>query len=273
MRELGWIQGRNVEFIERFDDGGKEKLPRLAAELVAAGVDVLAVSDYAVPAARGATKTVPIVAIDTFDPIAEGITSDLRRPGGNVTGVSWQTNETAAKRLELAKELLPDLARVALLTDPGDSGPVIEAEGFRAAATRLKLELRTFAVRHARDFPIAFDAIMKYRPQALMITTNGLTIENLDETLRFAATAGLPTFSEVAPFAEAGVLLTYGPDMVDAYKRAAVQVDKLLRGAKAGDLPFEQPAKFDLVVNMKTAKLLGLRIPESIMVRVTRIVQ
>jgi len=273
MREHGWVQGRNVEFIERFDEGGKAGLPQLAAELVALGVDVLAVSDYAVPAALAATNTVPIVVIDAYDAIGEGMTSNLRKPTGNLTGVSWQSTETAAKRLELAKELLPKLMRVALLTDPSDAGPVVEAKGFRAAAASLKIPLKVFEARHADDFPAAFAAIKQYRPQALMITTNGLMIENLEQILRFASSVRLPTFSEAAPFAEAGVLLTYGPDISDAYRRAATQVDKLLKGAKPADLPFEQPGKFELAVNMKTAKALGLRVPRSIMVRVTRIIQ
>lgn len=273
MRELGWVEGKTARFIMRFDDDEKARLPKLAAELVALGVDVIAVTGLVAQVPRRATTTIPIVFVDSSDPIAEGHTKTLSRPIGNVTGVSWQSTETAAKRLELARELIPGLKRLGVLYDPGDSGGVVEIAAYRAAVAGTGVDLRIFEVRHSRDFPAAFAAIKTYRPEALIYPTLVLTAVNFEQTLRFASSIGLPTISEGAQFAEAGILLTYGPDYLDAYKRAAIQVDKILKGAKPANLPWEQPTKFELVVNMKTAKALGLKIPETIMVRATRVIK
>jgi putative tryptophan/tyrosine transport system substrate-binding protein len=273
LRELGWIDGKTAHLTMRFDDDDKSRLPKLAAELVSLRVDVLAVTSIAAPAARSATTTIPIVACDAYDAVEEGLTSDLKRPSGNVTGVTYQTGDTAAKRVELARELMPRLHRVAVLFDPGDAGAVIDATGVRLAAARLGLELREFEVRQLRDFPAAFAAIKRYRPEALMVPTSTLMAQPLDQIVRFASSIRVPTFSELPPFADAGMFLTYGADYVSGGKLAAIQVDKLLKGANPATLPWEQPTKFELVVNMKTAKVLGLAVPESIMLRATRIIR
>ena len=273
MRELGWIDSKTAAFVIRFDGGDPSRLPALAAELVALGIDVLVVNTRALPAARKATTAIPIVCLDMFDPVAEGVTSSLARPGGNVTGVSWQTIETGAKRLELVRELIPGLQRVALLTDAEDPGPMVEARGLAATAASTGITLRIFAIHHPREFPATFAAIKSYRPSALIVSTNTLTSVHLDEIVRFASGSRLPAFSEAAGFAEAGFLLTYGPDLADTNRRGALQVDRILKGANLGDLPFEQPTKFELVVNMKTAKALGLTIPEAIIVRATRVLR
>jgi putative tryptophan/tyrosine transport system substrate-binding protein len=273
MRALGWIDRQTAVFVVRYDDGDPSRLPALAAELLGLGIDVLVVNTRALPAARKATTTIPIVCLDMFDPVAEGVTSTLARPGGNVTGVSWQSVETGAKRLEFAKELIPSLKRVALLTDAEDPGAMVEAKGLSATAASIRMPLRIFAVHHPREFPATFAAIKSYRPGALIVSTNTLTLLHLDEIVRFASSNQLPTFSEAAEFAEAGFLLTYGPDMVDTYRRGALQVDRILKGTNLNDLPFEQPTKFDLVVNMKTAKALGLTIPEAIILRATRVLR
>src|SRR5215510_1690377 len=273
MNELGWIDGKTVQYIMRFDEDDKRKLPKLAAELVALHVDVLASTSVATPAARTATTTIPIVAMDTYDPVEEGLTPSLGRPIGNVTGASGQSGESAAKRVELAHDLIPHLQRIALVTDPADIGASIDAKSARTAAARLGLDLRTFEVHHARDYPAAFAAIKRYHPQALMVTTSTLTIDNLKQTASFASSNRLPAFSEYSSFAEAGFLLTYGVGYIHLFKLAAMQVDKILRGAKPANLPWEQPTEFELVVNMKTAKALGVSIPESIMVRATRAIR
>ena len=273
MRGLGWIDRRTATFVVRYDHGDPSRLPALAAELLGLGIDVIVVNTRALPAARKATTTIPIVCLDMFDPIAEGVTSTLARPGGNVTGVSWQSVETGAKRLALAKELLPGLKRVALLTDAEDSGAMVEAKGLRATAARTGVPLRIFGIHHPREFPATFAAIKSYRPSALIVSTNTLTILHLDEIVRFASSNQLPTFSEAAEFAEVGVLLTYGPDVSDTYRRGALQVDRILKGTNLKDLPFEKPAKFDLVVNLKTAKALGLTIPKAIILRATRVLR
>jgi putative tryptophan/tyrosine transport system substrate-binding protein len=271
MRALGWIDRKTATFVVRYDDGDPSRLPALAAELLGLGIDVLVVNTRALPAARKATTTIPIVCLDMFDPIAEGVTSTLARPGGNVTGVSWQSVETGAKRLALAKELLPGLKRVALLTDAEDSGAMVEAKGLRATAARTGVPLRIFGIHDPREFPATFAAIKSYRPSALIVSTNTLTILHLDEIVRFASSNQLPSFSEAAEFAEAGLLLTYGPDVSDTYRRGALQVDRILKGTNLNELPFEKPTKFDLVVNMKTAKALGLTIPKAIISRATRV--
>lgn len=273
MRALGWVDGQTMRSIVRYDDGDPSRFPVLAAELVALGVDVLVVNDRALPAARHATTRIPIVCLDMFDPIAEGVTSNLGRPEGNVTGVSWQSIETAGKRLELAKQLLPGLRRVALLTDASDPGAVIEANGLSATAASAGVKLRTFAVRRADELPGVFATLKSDRPDVLIVSTNPFTIINFEAIVRFASSSKLPAISEAAEFARAGFLLTYGPDVSDTYRRGAIQVDRILRGMKPGDVPFEQPTKFELVVNLRTAKALGLRIPELIMVRATEVIR
>ena len=273
MRALGWIDRQTAAFVVRYDDGDPSRLPVLAAELLRLGIDVLVVNTRALPAARTATTTTPIVCLDMFDPIAEGVTSTLARPGGNVTGVSWQSVETGAKRLELAKELLPGLKRVALLTDAEDPGAMVEAKGLSATAASTGMSLRIFGIHQPREFPATFEAIKSYRPGALIVSTNTLTILHLVEIVRFASSNQLPTFSEAAEFAEAGFLLTYGPDVSNTYRRGALQVDRILKGTNLNDLPFEKPTKFELVINMKTAKALGLIIPKAIILRATRVLR
>jgi putative ABC transport system substrate-binding protein len=273
LRALGWIDRKTATFVVRYDHGDPSRLPALAAELLGLGIDVLVVNTRALPAARKATKTIPIVCLDMFDPIAEGVTSTLARPGGNVTGVSWQSVETGAKRLELAKELLPGLKRVALLTDAEDPGARVEAKGLKATAARSGVPLRIFGIKDPRELPATFAAIKSYRPSALIVSTNTLTILHLREIVRFASSNQLPTFSEAAEFAEAGILLTYGPNVSDTYRRGALQVDRILKGTNLNALPFEQPSKFELVVNMKTAKALGLTIPKAIILRATSVLR
>lgn len=273
LRELGWVDGKTAKFIMRFDDDDKSRLPKLAAELVALGVDVIAVTGAAAQAACKATTTIPIVVVDSADPIAEALTLSLGRPRGNVTGVSWQSTETAAKRLELAREMIPGLKRVAALSDPNDPSSVVEMDGYRAAVPRIGVELRIFEARSSRDFPAVFAAIKTYQPQALIYPTLTLTVDNLEQTVRFASNERLPTFSEAAQYAEAGILLTYGAEYRDNYKRAAIQIDKILKGAKPANIPWEQSTKFDLAINLKTAKALGIKIPESIMVRATQVIR
>lgn len=273
MNELGWVDGKTAKFIMRFDNDDKTQLPKLAGELVTLGVDVIALTSVTAPAARKATTTIPIVSVDSADPILEGLTNSLSRPIGNLTGVSWQSSETAVKRIELAKELVPGLKKIALLTDLGDPACVAEVQGYRAGVAGSNIDLRIFDVRNSRDFPAAFTAIKTYRPEALIYPTSTLTVVNLQQTLQFVSSIRVPTFGEAAQYAEAGILLTYGPDYIDAYKRGAIQVHKILNGAKPANLPWEQPMKFELVVNMKTAKALGLKIPETIMVRTTRVIR
>jgi len=273
MNSLGWIEGQTAQFVVRYDEGDPSRLPALARELVALGVDVIVVGDGALPLTRQATTKIPIVCLDMYDPIAEGVAVTLARPGGNVTGVSWQSIDTAAKRLELTKELIPSLRRVALLTAAGDPGARIEAKGFRTSAAKSSLDLRVFEVQSPAELPNALAQITKYAPEALIVSTNTLTLQNLERIAGYARSARIPAISEAPEFAEAGFVLTYGPNVGDAYRLGALQVDRVLRGRKPAELPFEQPVKFDLTVNMKAAKALGLTVPESIIVRTTMLIR
>ena len=187
--------------------------------------------------------------------------------------MTFQSVETAVKRIELARELLPRLQRVALLFDPGDLGPAIETKGAPAAAARVGLDARAFEARRSGDFQAAFAAIEGYQPQALLVSVSIVTGNNPDQIVRFASNARLPTFREEPVFAEAGMLLAYGASALDTIKFAATLVDRILKGAKPADIPFQQPREFELVVNMKTANALGLVVPESIMVRATRVIR
>jgi putative ABC transport system substrate-binding protein len=273
MRELGWVDGRTVFFAERYANSDMSRLPALAAELVALDVDVLYVTDGALPAARQVVGGIPIVCPDFYDPIAEGVTRSMAHPDGNVTGVSWQSVESAAKRFQFTRELIPGLRSLALLFDSTDPGAVLEAEGLRAAAVHAGIDLRAYAVRHPSDFPTAFAMMKRAKPEALLVSVTPLTGDALDRIISFASGVRLPLISELPEYAEKGAILTYGPDILDTYRRGAYFVDRILKGTKVADLPIEQPTKFKLVVNLKTAKALGLKIPESILVGATQVIR
>jgi putative ABC transport system substrate-binding protein len=273
MRELGWIDGRTVHFVERYDNGDSSRLPRLAAELVALGVDVLFVADGAVPAARQATRKIPIVCPDFYDPILEGITKSMARPEGNITGVSWQSVESAAKRLQLTQELIPGLRRVGLLFDATDPGAVMEARGLLTTALHAGIDLKSVEVRGLGDFEAAFAKLKSAQLNALLVSVNPLTFRARDKIGGFASGIRLPLIAETGEFAEAGAVLTYGVDVLYTYRRGAYFVDRILKGAKASDLPIEQPTKFELVLNLSAAKALGLTIPQSITVSATKVIR
>jgi putative tryptophan/tyrosine transport system substrate-binding protein len=270
LNELGWIDGKTAHIIVRYDDNDLSRLPVLAAALVSQKVDVLAVSASAFPAARKATSTIPGVVVDSFDSIAEGVTTSLARPSGNFTGVSWQQVEAANKLLDLARDLLPNLQRVVFLTDFTDVGAMAAAKGIQATAKRTGVKLRLFDLRKPEE---AFSGTIDFHPDALIVGITSLTVSYRDQIVRFAFEHRFATISEAVDFAEAGFLLTYGANLDAIYRRAASQVDRILRGAKPSELPFEQPMKFDVAVNLKTAKFLNLKIPESIMVMATHVIR
>jgi putative ABC transport system substrate-binding protein len=270
LREFGWVDGQTAQIIIRYDNGDTSKLPKMARDLVALGVDVLAPTTLAVPAARQATTSIPIVATDAYDPIEQGWTDSLSHPKGNLTGVSWQSIETAARRLEMAMDSIPRLRRVVLLTDLGDPGAIVESNGLRRAAKRTNVELR---VVDLRDVKAAFASIRSYRAQALIVPTTILTIDRMDKIVRFARDNRLPAIGEDGEFADAGFLYAYGANVPAIFKRAAYLIDRILRGAKPSELPYEQPTVFDLVVNLNTASALGIVVPESIQLRATRVIK
>ena len=273
MRELGWIDGKTAQFIVRYYGQKSGNVAEVAKELIAQKVDVLVVSDFAWRGAREATTTTPIVCMDMYDPVAEGATTSLARPSGNMTGVSWQSFDTAAKRVELAKDFMPNLKRAALIYDATDQGSVIESGGFVQGAKKVGIRLDVFALRGLKDIDLAIASIKNSRPDALFVAVNPFTIVHLSKITKLAAEARIPTVSEIAEFVKAGFLLSYGVNIDETYLRAADLTHRILKGAKPRDLPFEQPTKFDLVVNLKTAKALGIKIPESIMLRATVVIR
>ena len=274
MRELGWIDGKTAQFVIRYyshEAGNDSSVAKIAKELVAQKVDVLVVSDYAWRGTREATTTIPIVCMDMYDPILEGASSSLARPSGNLTGVSWQSIDTAAKRVELAKDLMPNLKRAALIFDATDPGAVIESKGFALGAKKVGARLDVFGLRGPQDLAAAIAAIKNAPPEVLFVAVSPFTILNLSKITQLVAEAHIPTVSEIGEFARRGLLLSYGVNTDETYSRAADLTHRILKGAKPRDLPFEQPTKFDLVVNLKTAKALGIKIPESIMLRATEV--
>ena len=276
MRELGWIDGKTAQFVIRYyshEAGNDSSVAKIAKELVAQKVDVFVVSDYAWRGTREATTTIPIVCMDMYDPVLEGASSSLARPSGNLTGVSWQSIDTAVKRVELAKDLMPNLKRAALIYDASDPGAVIESKGFAQGAKTVGTRLDVFGLHGPQDLDAAIAAIKNSPPDVLFVSVSSFTIVNLGKITKLAAEAHIPTVSEIAEFAKAGILLTYGVNIDETYSRAADLTHRILKGAKPHDLPFEQPTKFDLVVNLKTAKALGIKIPESIMLRATEVIR
>jgi putative ABC transport system substrate-binding protein len=273
MQELGYIEGRNVTYITRYAEGSSDRLPSLVAEMIDADVDVLYITPKAVPAAKQATTTIPIVSAAFYDPVAEGFANSLARPGGNVTGISWQSLETSGKRLELTMELMPGLKRVGVLYDPNDSGAVLDAKAVRSAAVNSGIRISALEVNDTRGLDATLAATDKDRLKALILIHSPLTVHHRERIVRFAIERRLPLVSEGRDMAEAGALLTYGPSIVDMFRRGAGYVDKILKGMKPRDLPIEQPTKFELVVNLKTAKALGITIPQSILVRADEVIR
>jgi len=272
--ELGWVEGRNVVIEHRHSAGMNERFPALAAELVRLQVDLIVASAMpATLAARRATTTIPIVAVGLSDPVGQGLAASLSRPGGNVTGVALLFPELAAKRLELLKEALPGVSRVTVMWNEANPGNVHQMEETKLVAQTLGLKLQSVAVRSPKDFQPAFAAMTRARAEAVVVLADPLTITYRTQIVDLAAKSRLPTIHPFRESVEAGGLMAYGVDLPDMYRRAAPYVDKILRGAKPGDLPIEQPTKFEFVINMKAAKALGLAIPPSLLLRADRVVE
>jgi putative ABC transport system substrate-binding protein len=271
LRDLGYVDGKNVRLIVRYSNGGPAKLRAAVQEPVDLKVDVLW-GDAA--ALQKATSTIPIVAPAMGDPVKVGLVSNLARPEGNLTGLSGQGYEITSKQLELAKELLPDLKQLCLLFEENAEPNLSNYANveFRALARDLGIAIRTLAVRSLEEIRAAKRIIDRDKPQALMIWLTPLTNQYRDTIMRSAASR-LPVIGEGREFAKAGAVLTYSVDYVDLFRRSASYVDKILKGAKPGDLPIEQPTKFELIVNLKTAKALGITIPESILLRADELIR
>jgi putative ABC transport system substrate-binding protein len=262
MRELGWIEGRNIEIEYRWSEGRPERYAEIAAEFVRLKVDIIVTVGSAVPTLKQATADIPIVFAVAIDPVGNGLVASLARPGGNVTGLSIQAAELAGKRLELLREVVPQLHRLASMFDVGNPQPALEMDETQAAARTLGLEVAPLGIRRAEDIETAFEAL-KPPADALYVVVDQLIVANLAQILTLALGARLPTMFSTREFVKAGALMSYGPNYSDLFRHSADYVDKILRGTKPGDIPVEQPIKFELVINRKTAKALGLTIPES----------
>jgi putative ABC transport system substrate-binding protein len=273
LRRLGYIEGQNVSIVNRIAEGNLERLPALAAELVAEKVDVIfASSTNAVQAARQATASIPIVFSVVSDPVGSGFVASLGRPGGNITGTASLNRELAAKRLQLLKEMVPKTSRVAvLITDEPQVAPQLEQ--VQQAAKRLGINILTTQVLSRDDFESAHKVLRTWRADSLYVIESVTNAFNRKLLAEFAAQIWLPAIYAQSQYADDGGLISYGANFAELYRRAAHYIDKILKGAKPADLPVEQPTKFELVVNMKTAKALGIKIPQSILLRADRMIE
>jgi putative tryptophan/tyrosine transport system substrate-binding protein len=262
LRELNWVEGRTITFEYRWDEGRPEGLKENAAELVRRNVDVIVTRGTAVPLLKQATTTIPIVFAVSFDPVREALVQSLAHPGGNVTGMSPQLLDLVGKRLELLRGVIPQLRRLAIMFDADNPESVLEAGEMQAPARTLGLEITPLEIRRTEDIAPAIETL-KSQTGALYVVTDLLMAASRTRIITFALSARLPTIFGYRDYVKAGGLMSYGPDFTDLFRRAADMVDKILHGRKPGDIPVEQPTKFEFVLNLTTAKALGLTIPAS----------
>jgi putative ABC transport system substrate-binding protein len=275
LRELGWVEGQNVLIDYRFAEGRLDRLPDLAAELVQLKVDlIVSLGTQGVTAAKNVTETIPIVMIAVRDPVGTGLIASLARPGGNVTGVSGYAGlESVAKQLELLKETAPKTSRVAILSNPANAYHQLAIKEVNVAAQALGVQLQLLEARGPNEFDGAFAAMAKERAGALLVLSDVIFNSHGTRLADLAARSRLPTAYAVRESVEAGGLMSYGPSFIDSYRRSAAYVDKILKGAKPADLPVEQPTKFELVINLKTAKALGLDVPAALLSRADEMIE
>jgi putative ABC transport system substrate-binding protein len=272
LRELGWIESRTVVIDYRWAEGRTERYTGIAAEFVRLKVDVIVTVGGAVGAAKQATATIPIVFAGAGDPVGSGMVASLAQPGGNVTGLSVQSIDLAGKRLEILREIFPDVRRLAIIGNVEYAATVLEMGEAQAAAHTLGLEVVRSEIRRAEDLAPAFEAL-KGAAQALYVCPDATINANYARINTLALGARLPTMHGVREYVEAGGLMSYGPNLADLYRRAADYVDKILRGAKPADLPVEQPTRFDLVINLVAARALGLTVPPSLLARADEVIE
>jgi len=274
LRLLGYEEGRNVVIEYRSAAWNRELLPDLAAELVELKVDViLAAGPQPTLAARDATKTIPIVMIAGIDPVASGLVASLSRPGANVTGFAAQEPGLAGKRLDLLREAVPRISSVMVIWNPSNPATAVDWQATEAAARRLGVKLESIEVRGAEDFLAAFPKIVRRRPTAVVMIDDTLTAAYIGILAEFALKNRVPAITASREFVEMGGLMSYAPKRTEIFRRAAGQIDRILKGVKPADLPVEQPATFELVINLKTAKALGLTIPPSLLLRADEVIQ
>jgi putative ABC transport system substrate-binding protein len=272
LRDLNWIDGRSVAIEYRWAEGRRERYAEIAAEFVRLKVHVIVTGGTAVVAAKEATSVIPIVFAGAGDPVGSGFVASLARPGGNVTGLSNQQTDLAGKRLELLREVVPSLRRLAVMGDAGNPGAVAEMREAQTTAGALGFEVTSSEIRGAEDIVPAFDAL-KGRADALLVSASPLMTTNRVRITTLALGLRLPTMLGLREYVEAGGLMSYGANLPDLWRRAADFVDKILRGTKPADLPVEQPSKFDLVINLTTAKALGLAVPPTLLARADEVIE
>jgi ABC-type uncharacterized transport system substrate-binding protein len=270
--ELGWIEGRTVAIEYRWAEGRPERYAEIAAQFVRRKVDVVVTVESAAPTVKEATSVIPIVFALANDPVAGGLVASLSRPGGNVTGLSNQGTDLAGKRSELLREIRPDLRRLAILANVGHRESVLEMDQVQATVRSLGIEVAKLEIRRAEDIAPAFESL-KGQAGALYVVPSALVAANRTRIITFALSARLPMSFNTREYVEAGALMSYGPNFPEQFRRTAEIVDKILRGAKPADIPVEQPTKFDLVINLSTAKALGLEIPPSLLARADEVIE
>jgi len=275
LREHGYVEGQNIILERRYGEGRAERLADVAAELVRIKLDVIVTAtDPAIAAVKRETQTIPIVMVNSTDPVGTGFVASLARPGGNVTGLSTISPELSGKKLELLREIVPGLSRVAFIWNSSVKGAVFDYKETESAARSLRLQLQSVEVSRAEDLDRAFSAVTNQRAQVLIVQTpNPVLFANRSQVVSFAQRDRLPSMYGQKEFADAGGLMSYGPNIADMWRRAATYVDRILKGAKPADLPVEQPTRFELVINLKAAKALGITIPQSILVRADRVIE
>ena len=275
LRELGWVEGKSFVLEVRYGEGKVERLSELARELVALKMHVIVTpADLSIAAIKRETQTIPIVMALSSDPVGAGFVASLARPGGNITGLSNISPELSGKRVELLREAVPGLSRLALLWNPEVRGAVLDYKEAASAARSLRVEVQSVEVSRAEDLDRAFSTITSWRAQALMLPgINPVGFANRAQIVSFAQRNRLPSMFPTKEYVDSGGLMSYGPSLVDLFRRAAGYVDKILKGAKPADLPVQQPTKFELVINLKTAKALGLTLPQSLLRRADEVIQ
>jgi putative tryptophan/tyrosine transport system substrate-binding protein len=272
LRELGWIEGRTIAIEYRWAEGRSQRAAEIADEFVRLKVDVIVAAGTAVTTVKQATAVIPIVFPIANDPVGSGLVASLARPGGNVTGLSNQAIDLASKRLELLREVVPRLRRLAIMVNIGYPAAVLEMGEVQVAARTLSLEVALLEIRRANDIAPAFEAL-KAQADALYIVGDALVNANRTRIITLALGARLPIMFNTRIYVQAGALMSYGPNFLDQFRRIAELVDKILHGAKPADIPVEQPTKFELVLNLTTAKALGLMIPESLLLRADEVIE
>jgi putative tryptophan/tyrosine transport system substrate-binding protein len=274
LRDLGWVEGKNISIEYRYADGKVERLEQLAAGLSDLKVNVIVVSVQTdALAAQKVIRTIPVIMASPGDPVAIGLVASLARPGGNITGLTQMAPELSGKRLELLKDMVPKLSRVAVLWNPTGGTSPFSWKELQAPARQLGLQLQSLEVSTADEFDAAFAAMTKASPGALLVFSNPLMITHMKRIVDFAAKSRIPSMYQFSEYVEAGGLVAYGPDRDDMFRRAATFVDEILKGAKPADLPVEQPTIFELVINGKTAKALGLAIPQALLISANQVIE